>query len=139
MAAAASDAPVDTTVDDVPTLESVDVNQAMADAMDARAGKQQKRYAKAMAKLGLVPQPNVMAVSVKCKTMAFSVHSPEVYHFPNTTSFVLFGEVRLDDAQESAARTVTAADARVRNTGDELMNKLVHSDPPFHWRRAPRG
>ena len=95
--------------DEVPTLETVENTDIQ---MDSRAGKNPKRYAKAMAKLGLKPEANILRASIKKeKALSFAVVNPEVYRFPGTNTFVLFGEFQLDDfgadSLKAAARTVT--------------------------------
>ncbi|KEG07327.1 nascent polypeptide associated complex subunit, partial [Trypanosoma grayi] len=91
--------------DEVPTLEAAEVPQV---------AKQSKRYAKAMAKMGLKPEPNVVKVHIrKHGTLSFVVNQPELYRFPGTTTFLIFGEAQLGDAtmeaQEAAARAVSGA------------------------------
>lgn len=106
--------------DDCPDLEE---NESPADAAAKLAeaaaqmpmrggGKPAKKYAKAMAKLGLKPEPAVMRVQIrKQKGMSFAIGKPEVYRFPNTNTFVIFGETQLEDggsdAQRAGARIVT--------------------------------
>jgi len=92
--------------DDVPALEEADLK---AD-IDGMVGKQAKRYAKAMAKLGLKPEPNIFRVQIrKIKGMSFGITRPEVYRFPNTNTFVVFGETTMDDTGDAsrAAKMVT--------------------------------
>ena len=92
--------------DEIPTLETVENTDIPT--MD---GKASKKYAKAMAKLGLKPEANILRAYIKKeKAMSFAVMNPETYRFPDTNTFVLFGEFQLDDfagAQKPAARTVT--------------------------------
>ncbi|CCW64830.1 unnamed protein product [Phytomonas sp. EM1] len=94
--------------DEVPTLETAEMSQVL---------KQSKRYAKSMAKLGLKPEPNIVKVNIrKNGTLSFAMSKPEVYRFPGTNTFVIFGEAQLEDmgalAQEAAARAaVYGADA----------------------------
>eukprot|EP00455_Lapot_gusevi_P016638 TRINITY_DN1862_c0_g2_i3.p1 TRINITY_DN1862_c0_g2~~TRINITY_DN1862_c0_g2_i3.p1 ORF type:complete len:194 (+),score=91.76 TRINITY_DN1862_c0_g2_i3:64-582(+) len=95
--------------EDVPTLEAADDNEP---EMDGRTGgKQGKRYAKAMAKMGLKPEPNILRVQIrKHQGLSFAISKPEVYRFPGTNTFVIFGETQLEetgnDAQKAAARTI---------------------------------
>eukprot|EP00758_Cryptobia_borreli_P007757 Tbor_TRINITY_DN5327_c7_g3::TRINITY_DN5327_c7_g3_i1::g.4969::m.4969/K03626/EGD2, NACA; nascent polypeptide-associated complex subunit alpha len=94
--------------DEAPILEEVDQTP---DA-PVEAGKQTKRYAKAMGKFGLKPEAGIVRVSVKKeKSITFVISQCETYRFPRTNTFVVFGEVGVDDigasAQQSAAKTVT--------------------------------
>ena len=97
--------------DEIPTLETVENTDIPT--MD---GKASKKYAKAMAKLGLKPEANILRAYIKKeKAMSFAVMNPETYRFPDTNTFVLFGEFQLDDfagAQKPAARTVTEPKAK---------------------------
>ena len=100
--------------DEAPALEAVDEKVDAAEA-GARGGKQQKRYAKAMAKMGLKPEPNISRVQIrKNMGLSFAISRPEVYRFPGTNTFVIFGETQLEeagsDAQKAAARTVVGGE-----------------------------
>eukprot|EP00796_Vickermania_ingenoplastis_P009108 gene9108-6399_t len=89
--------------EEVPALEAAEVPQV---------SKQSKRYAKAMAKMGLKPEPNITKVGIaKAAALSFSIASPEVYRFPNSNTFVMFGDVVLDNmptSEQQAARVATA-------------------------------
>jgi nascent polypeptide-associated complex subunit alpha len=104
--------------DDVPALEPTkdDNAAALAERVAAQvgAGKQPKRYAKAMAKLGLKPEPNIMRVQIrKSQGLSFGIAKPEVYRFPTTNTFVIFGETQFEesgsDASKAAAAVTSAA------------------------------
>ncbi|EPY22881.1 nascent polypeptide-associated complex subunit alpha [Strigomonas culicis] len=93
--------------DEIPELEAAEVPQA---------GKQSKRYTKAMAKMGLKPEANITKVAVrKVGSLSFSIAQPEVYRFPGTNTFVIFGEAQLENmgalAQEAAARAAVSGAA----------------------------
>lgn len=90
--------------EEVPTLEAAEVPQT---------AKQSKRYAKAMAKMGLKPEANITRVNIrKVSSLSFAMPQPEVYRFPGTNTFVIFGETQLEDtgalAQEAAARAAVS-------------------------------
>ena len=94
--------------EEVPVLETAEDVVAQ---MDPRLGKQSKRYAKVMAKLGLVDEPNVLRVSVKkFGSISFGFTNPEVYRFPGTNTFVFFGEFQIEEIagmdQKKAAKAV---------------------------------
>ncbi|KAH8604342.1 NAC domain [Trypanosoma vivax] len=98
--------------DDVPTLEAADVPQV---------SKSSKRCAKAMAKMGLKPEPNIVKAHIrKNGSLSFLVNHPEVYRFPGTNTFIIFGEAQLGDAkteaQEAAARAVSGVVSDVTDT-----------------------
>eukprot|EP00744_Colponema_vietnamica_P000534 GILI01000952.1.p4 GENE.GILI01000952.1~~GILI01000952.1.p4 ORF type:complete len:168 (+),score=98.07 GILI01000952.1:2239-2742(+) len=94
--------------EEVPTLETA---EEVIPTLDGRSGKQSKRYAKAMSKLGLVAENNILRVSVKkFGSISFGFTNPEVYRFPGTNTFVFFGEFQVEelgmDNQKQAARSV---------------------------------
>ncbi|CAD2220235.1 nascent polypeptide-associated complex subunit alpha [Angomonas deanei] len=93
--------------EEVPELEPAEVTQG---------GKQSKRYAKAMAKMGLKPEPNIAKVAIrKAEALSFAIPQPEVYRFPGTNTFIIFGEAQIDSmgalAQEAAARAAVGGEA----------------------------
>lgn len=94
--------------EEVPVLETAEDIMA---TMDPRLGKQSRRYAKAMAKLGLVNEDNILRVSIKkFGSISFGFTNPEVYKFPGTNTFVFFGEFQIEEIggmdQKKAARSV---------------------------------
>ncbi|KAH9601672.1 Nascent polypeptide-associated complex NAC domain [Trypanosoma melophagium] len=106
--------------EEVPTLEAAEVPQV---------AKQSKRYAKAMAKMGLKPEPNVFKVQIaKHGSMSFVVNQPELYRFPGTNTFLVFGEAQLGEstkeAQEAAARAVSGV------VSDANVEELVDTTTP---------
>ena len=92
--------------EDCPDLEpTADV----AERAGAGAGKQPKRYAKAMARLGLKPEQGIMRVQIrKSAGLSFGIAKPEVYRFPNTTTFVIFGETQFEEAPSDASKAAAA-------------------------------
>lgn len=90
--------------EEIPALEEAEIPQS---------GKQLRRYAKAMSKLGLKPEANVTKVSFSKKGgLSFTIASPEVYRFPSSTTFVIFGEPVIDNAlpaDQAAARAAAVA------------------------------
>lgn len=95
--------------DEIPGLEDAGKD----DAGDVtQGGKQAKRYAKAMSKLGLKPEPGVNRVQIKKnKGFNFSIAKPEVYRFPGTNTFVIFGETQMEDLSSDAQRAARVAAA----------------------------
>jgi len=102
--------------DDVPELEEIkpDTDE---EVMGNRAGKQsrsQRRYQKAMAKMGLKPENGVIRVTIrKAKSIMFAISQPEVYKYPGSDTFIIFGEASIEDtaqdAQKAAVRHFTQA------------------------------
>ena len=92
---AADSTKVEVVDEEVPVLETAEDVIAQ---MDPRLGKQTKRYAKVMAKLGLVTEENILRVSVKkFGSISFGFTNPEVYRFPGTNTFVFFGEFQIEE------------------------------------------
>ena len=84
--------------------------KALEAMMSQLAGKQPKRYAKAMQKMGLKPEAAVLNVRIKKSSgMAFSINKPEVYRFPGTDTFVMFGDAQVEEATADAANAAAAA------------------------------
>ncbi|CBH14366.1 nascent polypeptide associated complex subunit, putative [Trypanosoma equiperdum] len=111
--------------DEVPTLEAADTQQA---------SKPSKRYAKAMAKMGLKPEPNISKVHIRKRAaLSFVVNQPEVYRFPGTNTFLIFGEAQLGDTtmqtQEAAARAVSGALVEEVGTAGEETSELAGETP----------
>lgn len=90
--------------EEIPALEEAEIPQS---------GKQLRRYAKSMSKLGLKPEANISKVIISKKAkLSFTIAAPEVYRFPSSNTFVIFGEPTVDnalDADQAAARAATVA------------------------------
>ena len=98
--------------DDCPELEDASGPQDVAEKA-GMGGKQPKRYAKAMSRLGLKPEAGITRVQIrKSAGFAFGIAKPEVYRFPGTNTFVIFGETQFDESDAAkAAAAVTGAGA----------------------------
>ncbi|CAJ1015253.1 nascent polypeptide associated complex subunit- like protein, copy 2 [Leishmania guyanensis] len=110
--------------DEVPTLEAAEVPQN---------AKQSKRYAKAMVKMGLKPELNIMKVNIrKVGSLSFAMVQPEVYRFPGTNTFVIFGEAQLEDtsalAQEAAARAAVSGAAATSSDATASVSAAEDDD-----------
>merc|ERR1712061_346522 len=83
----------------------------------------EKKTRKAVQKLGMKPVPNIVRVTVKkSKNILFVISKPDVHKSPNSDTYIIFGEAKIEDlsaqAQQSAAQQFTqqspdAADAAV--------------------------
>ena len=98
--------------DDCPALEPT--GKAGQVQQPGAGGKQAKRYAKAMARLGLKPELGIVRVQIrKSAGLSFGLAKPEVYRFPATNTFVIFGETQFEemgsDAHKAAAAVTSAA------------------------------
>merc|ERR1712216_164154 len=100
-----------------PNLEGAE------DKKDGDKGKQnrsEKKSRKAVSKLGMKPVPGIVRVTVKkSKNILFVVANPDVHKSPNSDTYIVFGEAKIEDlsaqAQASAASQF-AAPADAANT-----------------------
>jgi nascent polypeptide-associated complex subunit alpha len=123
--------------DDVPALEQADTTSkddktsALADRVAAQlgAGKQPKRYAKAMARLGLKPEANIMRVQIrKSQGLSFGIAKPEVYRFPSTNTFVIFGETQFEETGSDASKAAAAVTSAPEATTAPAANAAADED-----------
>ena len=74
---------------------------------DAATGKQsrsEKKSRKAMQKLGMKPVPNVLRVTIKkSKNILFLLSKPDVFKSPNSDTYVVFGEAKIEDLSAQAS------------------------------------
>merc|ERR1719270_2485635 len=97
------------TEEEMPNLEAADGAQKEAGAKQNRA---EKKSRKACQKLGLVKVPGVVRVTVKkSKTQLFVISKPDVHKAPNSSTYIVFGEAKLEDlsaqGQANAAQMLT--------------------------------
>ena len=65
---------------------------------DKNISRGEKKSRKAMAKLGLRHIPGVYRVTIqKARNVVFGIHTPDVYKSPNSDTYVVFGEAKIDD------------------------------------------
>merc|ERR1712061_527612 len=72
----------------------------------------EKKTRKAVQKLGMKPVPNIVRVTVKkSKNILFVISKPDVHKSPNSDTYIIFGEAKIEDlsaqAQASAAQQFT--------------------------------
>jgi|EP00505_MAST-04D_sp_SCG-Rhode-Island_P001493 nascent polypeptide-associated complex subunit alpha len=140
MAAVASDSKPEIEVveddADMPELEENDdtTNVEGEAEDDGKFNRSEKKSRKAMQKLGLKKVDGIHRVTVKkSKNILFVIQKPDVYKSPQSGTYVIFGEAKIEDlsasAQAQAAQqfqapdiTQTAADGAAtanNNTGDD--------------------
>jgi len=85
--------------DEMPALEQA--KDGGADAAAGAQGKQsrtEKKSRKAIGKLGMKPVPGIMRVTVKkARNILFVIANPDVYKSPNSDTYVIFGEAKIED------------------------------------------
>merc|ERR1711870_101819 len=78
----------------------------------AKQNRAEKKSRKAVAKLGMKPLPGIVRVTVKkSKNILFVISKPDVHKSPNSDTYIVFGEAKIEDlsaqAQASAAQQFT--------------------------------
>jgi len=98
------------TDEDMPGLEAAGGDgKAQEKSKQSRA---EKKSRKAVQKLGLKPVPGIVRVTVKkSKNILFTISQPDVHKAPNSDTYIIFGEAKIEDlsaqAQASAAEKFT--------------------------------
>merc|ERR1712039_801830 len=77
-----------------------------------KQNRSEKKSRKAVAKLGMKPVPGIVRVTVKkSKNILFVISNPDVHKSPNSDTYIIFGEAKIEDlsaqAQASAAQQFT--------------------------------
>jgi len=89
----------DSSDDEPPSLESEP--QGTGNQQQDKAAKQsraEKKSRKAIQKLGMKPVPGVVRVTVKkAKSMLFVITKPDVFKSPNSDTYIIFGEAKIED------------------------------------------
>merc|ERR1712083_1109868 len=77
-----------------------------------KQNRAEKKSRKAVSKLGMKPLPGIVRVTVKkSKNILFVISAPDVHKSPNSDTYIIFGEAKIEDlsaqAQASAAQQFT--------------------------------
>ncbi|VUC20869.1 unnamed protein product [Clonostachys rosea] len=100
--------------------DSSDESEAEAGAPSGGAAvvhsRNEKKARKALEKLHLTRIPGITRVTLRRpKNMLFVINTPEVYKSPNSNTYIVFGEAKIEDinatAQQAAAAQLAAANA----------------------------
>merc|ERR1712006_4389 len=94
---------------------------------DGSGGKQnrtEKKSRKAVAKLGMKPVPGIVRVTVKkSKNILFVISKPDVHKSPNSDTYIVFGEAKIEDlsaqAQANAAQAFTGGAGDAKGDDDD--------------------
>jgi nascent polypeptide-associated complex subunit alpha len=120
------DEPQKTTVEeqeDDSSDESGDEGQIPAGASTAVVhSRNEKKARKALEKLHLTRVPGITRVTLRRpKNMLFVINNPEVYKSPNSNTYIVFGEAKIEDlnasAQQAAAAQLAQANAEADHAG----------------------
>uniref|UniRef100_A0A7S4WFG2 NAC-A/B domain-containing protein n=1 Tax=Alexandrium monilatum TaxID=311494 RepID=A0A7S4WFG2_9DINO len=101
------------TDEDMPNLENADGSKKEERGKQNRS---EKKSRKAVAKLGMKPVSGIVRVTVKkSKNILFVISKPDVHKSPNSDTYIVFGEAKIEDlsaqAQASAAQQFTQQSA----------------------------
>merc|ERR1712007_245549 len=82
----------------------------------SKQNRSEKKSRKAVQKLGMKLVPGVIRVTVKkSKNILFVISKPDVYKAPNSDTYIVFGEAKIEDlsaqAQASAAQQFTVPES----------------------------
>mmetsp|Transcript_104876 Transcript_104876/g.146212 ORF Transcript_104876/g.146212 Transcript_104876/m.146212 type:complete len:202 (+) Transcript_104876:88-693(+) len=83
---------------------------AAATGHRAKQSRSEKKTRKQIQKLGMKPVPDVMRMTVKKgKQVLFVVSHPDVFKSPNSDTYVVFGEAKVDDSPAAGLGSGAAA------------------------------
>ncbi|KAK9440340.1 Nascent polypeptide-associated complex subunit alpha [Metarhizium brunneum] len=116
-----------------PTVEEQEDSSDDSDAEDGEANlpagstavihnRNEKKARKAIEKLHLTRVPGITRVTLRRpKNILFVINNPEVYKSPNSNTYIVFGEAKIEDvnatAQQAAAAQMAAANAEAEHAG----------------------
>ena len=116
------------TDEEMPGLE----NEADDDGKGGKQNRSEKKARKAMQKLGMKQVTGITRVTVKkAKNILFVISTPDVYKSPASDTYIIFGEAKIEDINQSAVQQ--AADqykddsSALADDGDKVPN-LAEAD-----------
>ncbi|XP_047178994.1 nascent polypeptide-associated complex subunit alpha-like protein 2 [Vigna umbellata] len=90
---------------------------AQGSAEGSKQSRSEKKSRKAMLKLGLKPVTGVSRVTIKrTKNILFFISKPDVFKSPNSETYVIFGEAKIEDLS-SQLQTQAAQQFRMPDVG----------------------
>merc|ERR1712008_246102 len=116
------------TDEEMPNLENADGSKKEERGKQNRS---EKKSRKAVQKLGMKPVSGIVRVTVKkSKNILFVISKPDVHKSPNSDTYIVFGEAKIEDlsaqAQASAAQQMTQHNAL---SSDEPSEKIGGEAP----------
>lgn len=125
--AAQTDAPTGTNgVDGSPNMDTTAPMEDGDEEGEVKHSRAEKKSRKALQKLGLKTISGVTRVTVKKnKNYLFVISKPEVYKSPNSDTYILFGEAKIEDLS-AAAQNRAAEQFKI----PESSNLNILPDPP---------
>ncbi|XP_031095528.1 nascent polypeptide-associated complex subunit alpha-like protein 2 [Ipomoea triloba] len=86
----------------------------------SKQSRSEKKSRKAMLKLGMKPVPDVSRVTIKrTKNILFFISKPDVFKSPNSDTYVIFGEAKIEDLS-SQLQSQAAQQFRMPDMGSVL-------------------
>ncbi|KAJ4910086.1 Nascent polypeptide-associated complex subunit alpha-like protein 4 [Raphanus sativus] len=84
--------------DDVDDDDDDDNVDGAGENESSKQSRSEKKSRKAMLKLGMKPVTDVSRVTIKrSKNVLFVISKPDVFKSPNSDTYVIFGEAKIDD------------------------------------------
>ena len=111
-----------------PALVSNQPDEVEDAEVEKGTSRGEKKNRKMIIKLGLKPVAGVERVTMKkSKNIMFVVAKPDVYHTPGSTSYIVFGEAKIEDL---AARAAEEARQSSRQQGGYGQRQSVPTPQP---------
>ncbi|KAK7353455.1 hypothetical protein VNO80_18902 [Phaseolus coccineus] len=103
--------------------EDDDKDDAQGGTEGSKQSRSEKKSRKAMLKLGLKPVTGVSRVTIKrTKNVLFFISKPDVFKSPNSETYVIFGEAKIEDLS-SQLQTQAAQQFRMPDVGSVLAKQ----------------
>ncbi|XP_006288572.2 nascent polypeptide-associated complex subunit alpha-like protein 4 [Capsella rubella] len=84
--------------DDVDDDDDDEIADGAGENESSKQSRSEKKSRKAMLKLGMKPVTDVSRVTIKrSKNVLFVISKPDVFKSPNSETYVIFGEAKIDD------------------------------------------
>jgi nascent polypeptide-associated complex subunit alpha len=86
--------------------------------------RNEKKARKAIAKLGLKHIEGITRVTLRRpKGILFVINQPDVYKSPNSNTYIIFGEAKIEDLNSQAQDTAAQQLANSANEGNDIANQ----------------
>lgn len=113
--------------DDDDDEDASEGEQGTAVNGSGKQSRSEKKSRKAMAKLGMKPVTGVSRVTIKrAKNILFVISKPDVFQSPNSDTYIIFGEAKIDD-MTSQLQTQAAQQFRMPDMGSVMAKGDVSS------------
>eukprot|EP01066_Platyproteum_vivax_P007603 Platyproteum_vivax@DN3008_c0_g1_i2.p1 len=105
--------------DESPDVEDDEESEGeVGNEKGQKQNRSEKKSRKAVLKLGMKPMPGIMRVTVKKnKNILFVISKPDVYKNPQSDTYVVFGEAKIEDLSAQAQATAAHQLAAQSNAG----------------------